>query len=143
MIPEITNDLVQSARERGLNLISANELNSYLGLTGSDPNKILLIKYIRSITNWGLKESKDWVESFNLPADAIRFKLAIRPFYKAIGIELFSDDEKSKLREKSGDGQRILLAVATAVEAWEGMGFSSPLEATECALNNLKRNGLM
>lgn len=145
---EITKELVQSARARGLNLMSATEINGYLGLTGSGTNKIMLIKFLRNITNWGLKDAKDWVESFNLPADAMRFKLAIFPFYKEVGIELFSEDEKARtdvnaaIKGSSGDNQRILLAVATAVEAWEGMGFCSPLEAAECALSNLKRNGL-
>lgn len=148
MIPEITKDLVQSAKARGMPLMPVGELNSSLGLNGGGTNKIQLIKFLRTVTNWGLKESKDYVESFNLPADAVRFKLAVHPFYKEMGIELFSEDEKARtdvhaaIKGASGDGQRILFAVATAVEAWEGMGFYSPLEAAECALNNLKRNGL-
>lgn len=35
------------------------------GFEGSVPkNKILLIKSVRALTGWGLKESKDYVESF-------------------------------------------------------------------------------
>jgi hypothetical protein len=31
-------------------------------------NKIAAIKYVRDITMWGLKESKDWVDSFDVNA---------------------------------------------------------------------------
>ena len=62
-----------------------------IGVCGPD-KKISMIKELRAITNWGLKQSKDFVEQFCYVEDKQGFRNIPRDFSKMNALEFPDDD---------------------------------------------------
>ncbi len=122
-----------------------------------------MIKSLRAITDWGLKDSKDFVEFFFPPSLSglgrpLAFKNELREVYKVYAKRLWTREEleteevqryereyaasKGPVKMTSAEAEAvkapILLGIQSAVDHWQTMGFDSLYDACFMVLNNLE-----
>jgi hypothetical protein len=124
-------------------------------------NLIRMIKALRAITDWGLKDAKDFVCWF-FPDEGqqniLSFKNELREVYEIYGKTLWTPEElklaevkdyerayaasKGPVKMTSDEAEAvkapILLGIQSAVDHWQTMGFDSLYDACFMVLNNLE-----
>ena len=124
-------------------------------------NIILMIKSLRAMCDWGLKDAKDFV-CWYFPSQGVTTRLAfkneLRELYEVYGKPLWTREEleteevqryereyaasKGPVKMTSAEAEAvkapILLGIQSAVDHWQAMGFDSLYDACFMVLNNLE-----
>lgn len=141
----ITVEMARRTIDSGRGSPSISEVNECFSPDGRMSNKIRLIKFIRTFTDMGLKDSKDTIES--VPQRIFEVKKLLAPIFEAYHLSIFTPEEIERNpeinvfvnKDTSAIGVVILKGMATALETWKAMGFRSPFEACRIVLDNLER----
>lgn len=120
-------------------------------------NKIGLIKFVRTYTNLGLKESKDLIECYTGPIshdgnfaswkiNGIELKKALSPIFEVYNRSIWNDEELALPEVQALVGlpnavanEALLKGIAAALDNWKVMGFKSVFAACRQVLDNLEK----